>query len=330
MLALEIHVKEALFQLLENHFKSKDKRQLWEEMTTFKESVSEKPVGYGNLRGDQWIILCPEDKKSDYTEWRDITLSVFLINNYPFSWGRSKTARRKIRKIKKNANEARRLRNKLIHKSEKFSTKENFDDAWVKFENILKQLNYQQLTEFNKLQTQPLETFNKEILQFVKEQGNKIDLQERRNTGSIDELHTIFKKLNMYTETKIAEIEKGIKDLTTGDKEMLANLEKQKTVFGSINFEVNKRLTELSDRVGILEKRADEKDKEDQSKSENLVYLKNKVEYLTDKVETFTDKVETLEDENKSLKDAVKSLKNESKVKDQRLETLKDEFNKTH
>lgn len=178
-LAVEIHLKQALLDILHNTDNDptyqglpRDGKQLYARMVQFKATYQKKLARV--LKKDQWDVLC--DQKigiSDSKQW-DITLIVVVIINElqlppplngwqqfpPAAHDKSKAAFVLF---------ARYLRNMVKHGSLKdVATVQQFSTIWNQIESALQDVNYKNMKDFNELKTSDLEFYTAAAVNVMK------------------------------------------------------------------------------------------------------------------------------------------------------------------
>ena len=177
-LAVEVHLKQALLNILHNADNDptyqglpKDGKLLYGRMVLFKQAFKKKL--HKVLKKDQWDMLCDHTTGvSDSQQW-DVTLIVVVIINElklpppqngwtwpPAANDKSKAAFVLI---------ARHLRNIVKHGSLKdFSTIQQFDCVWKQIKSALTDVKYQNIKDFDELETRDLEFYTSAAVNVMK------------------------------------------------------------------------------------------------------------------------------------------------------------------
>ena len=204
-LALELHLKQALLDILHNFDNDvayqglpTDSKQLYARMDKFRKSAQGKKLAKKVIRKDQWDVLCnPSKVDSDSQEW-DITLIVVVISNVlrlPASlsgWANFPV----VTDLSKAAFvlRVRYLRNKVIHSSLKVFTLQQFQNVWQEIEDALSSVNYSKMKELKELQSEDLEFYTPAVVNFLKNKCNNLEKTLHQYNMSQNQLSTRLQK----------------------------------------------------------------------------------------------------------------------------------------
>lgn len=190
-LAVEIHLKQALLDILHNVDNDpayqglpKDGKLLYAKMVQFKAKHQKKLVKV--LKKDQWDVLCNQATGiSDSKHW-DITVIIVVIINElqlpapldgwkqfpPAAHDKSKAAFVLI---------ARYLRNMVKHGSLKdVVTVQQFNTIWGQIKSALQDGNYRNMMDFNELETRDLEFYTVAAMNFMKVKCHTLEQDMRQ------------------------------------------------------------------------------------------------------------------------------------------------------
>lgn len=186
-LAVELHIKDALLDILHNSSNDPSYQGLptngyllYQRMVQFKTSHGKKLARV--LKQDQWDTLCPNSGISNSQEW-DITLiTVVIINvlqlpppingwNQPPHVSDTSKAAFVLR--------ARKIRNEIKHGSLKdISTNQQFNQIWTQTEKALHDVGYNQnkMKQFNDLETNDLEFYTPSVVNILKAKFQQLEV----------------------------------------------------------------------------------------------------------------------------------------------------------
>jgi len=191
-LAVDIHVKAALLNILHNHGDdpsyvglSRNPALLHQHLLQFKRTREHALRSV--LKPDHWSTLCPADGQPNPIDW-DVTLIIVVVINIlslppPQGGWKQQKPRASDTSLSALVLICRWIRNRIKHATiQEFQNSQQFQTMWSLIRRVLANLNYQNLDNFEEIGSSSLKMYTSQTVRFLEQRHMQLenDLKDMR------------------------------------------------------------------------------------------------------------------------------------------------------